>query len=113
MHEASLVQAVLTQVADFARQHRARRVTRVRVRIGEQAGVETDLFQFAFDALSRDSICNGARLEIVPEAVEWKCGNCGAPIRAGDHLQCEACGWPARMVQGGSLILEQIELEAS
>ncbi|HUN80305.1 MAG TPA: hydrogenase maturation nickel metallochaperone HypA [Phycisphaerae bacterium] len=111
MHEASLVQSLLKQVGDLARDHRASRVTRVRVRIGELAGVESELFRFAFDALSPQTICDGAGLEILPEPVQWNCEYCGIPIRAGEPLQCRMCGWPARLMQGSDLVLEQVELE--
>ena len=111
MHEASLVQAVLTQVATLARERGAARVVRMRIRIGQLAGVEEELFRFAFDALSHSTICADAVLEILPEKVEWTCDACGNPIAAGDRLQCCVCGWPARLVRGDSLLLEQVELE--
>jgi len=51
MHELSLAQGLLDQLAALARQHRASRIVRVEVAIGRQAGIVVDSFVFGFNAI--------------------------------------------------------------
>jgi hydrogenase nickel incorporation protein HypA/HybF len=64
MHEYSLVQAMFDQIDRVARAHDARSVRRVRVRIGEYAGVDPTLFQSAYDVFRIGTPCAGAPLDI-------------------------------------------------
>ena len=49
MHEYSIVQNLLDQCEDQAKQHGAKKVEKVVVKIGVMSGVEPDLLQTAFD----------------------------------------------------------------
>lgn len=53
MHELSLAQALLEQLDELVRAHHARRIVRVEVAIGRQAGIVTDSFVFGFDAIKK------------------------------------------------------------
>ena len=50
MHELSICQALLDQVENVARDHGARRVSRVALRIGALSGIEPELLEHAFVA---------------------------------------------------------------
>ena len=113
MHEYSIVQALLDRVASEARAHSATVVHRIRVQIGEAAGVESDLLATAFELARTRTLCEAAELEIVPVAARWECRNCGAEIQAGQILRCVLCEQPARLVQGDEIVLERIEMEAA
>jgi hydrogenase nickel incorporation protein HypA/HybF len=112
MHEYSIVAGLLEQAERHVTQHGAISVTRVEVRIGDSSGVDADLFQSAFEVLSRDSLCRGATLSIRRVPTLWQCGSCGGELRAGDVLICKGCGAPGRLVAGDELILDRLELEA-
>jgi hypothetical protein len=60
MHEYSIVQALLERVDREVRSHRASRVHRVHVCIGEVAGVEIDLLKTAFETIRRGTACEAA-----------------------------------------------------
>ncbi len=64
MHECALVQAMFDQIGEVVRAQRAVSVRRVRVRIGDRAGVEPALFQTAYDVYRVHTVCEGAPLEI-------------------------------------------------
>ena len=81
MHEYSLVEALLRRVEAEAKQRGASRVERVSVRIGDLAGVERGLFATAFETFTAHTICEGAALEIVPVAAEWRCPRCESSRR--------------------------------
>jgi Zn finger protein HypA/HybF involved in hydrogenase expression len=65
MHEYSLVQAMFEQIDAAIRQHGALAVHRVRVRIGDRAGVEPGLFRTAYDVFRVKTHCASAPLDIV------------------------------------------------
>jgi hydrogenase nickel incorporation protein HypA/HybF len=68
MHEVTLAENVLQIVEDAARREGLRRVHAVWLEIGQIASVEPDAMRFCFDAVARDSVAEGARLEIVTTA---------------------------------------------
>jgi hydrogenase nickel incorporation protein HypA/HybF len=113
MHEYSIVQALLDRVEAEARTHEATLVYRVRVRIGEFAGVEPELLRSAFELVRESTLCAGAELEIVPSAAVWECRDCGTSIPRGAVLRCRICEGPARLASGDEILLEQIEMEAA
>ncbi len=111
MHEYSIVAALLERVEAEAASRRATAVHRIRVRIGELAGIETDLFASAFEMCREHSVCAGAELEIVPAETCWKCPGCGAELAPGTILRCPECALPARLEGGHEILLERIEME--
>ncbi len=113
MHEWSLVQALLERVEEEARARQAHTVSRVRVRIGELAGVERELFALAYQTFRERTLCERAELEIVPVAARWECPRCGAPPAAGAALRCAVCRLPARLVEGDEIVLERLEMEVA
>jgi hydrogenase nickel incorporation protein HypA/HybF len=108
MHEYALVQALVDRVSDQLRA-RAGVVRRVRVRVGELAGVDPDLFAAAYDLFRAHTCCAGAELELNRVPAIWTCPACGRALVPGERLQC--CGQPARLAGGDDLVLEQVELE--
>ena len=113
IHEYSIVQALLDRVAEEARSHGARIVHRLRVQIGEQSGVESELLAAAFELARERTLCERADLEIVPVPARWQCDLCRREIEPGQVLRCPVCEAPARMVSGDEIVLERIEMEAA
>ncbi|NPA94746.1 MAG: hydrogenase maturation nickel metallochaperone HypA [Thermodesulfobacteria bacterium] len=128
MHELSLVQELLGQVMAVAKEHNAKRVTRVSVEIGPFAGVVLDSFDFAFEALKGESVLlEGASLHIETPPAIYRCTHCGAttqesvegfeesPLSARDFFQrgrCPKCNKGELYPVGGDeILLKQIELE--
>lgn len=116
MHELSLTQALLEQVRAVAREHGSPRVERVRVRIGEYAGVEAEALRFAFETLRDDYGCAGAVLDIERVPARLRCPACGTEgaARDGDgvpDLRCGRCGGMAELALGRELELSAIDVE--
>ncbi|WP_141104321.1 hydrogenase maturation nickel metallochaperone HypA, partial [Noviherbaspirillum denitrificans] len=65
MHEMSLAESVLQVIEDSARANNFTRVKTVWLEIGALAGVEVEAMRFCFDAVVKDSVADGARLEII------------------------------------------------
>lgn len=111
MHEYSIVQALFEQIAKSAQAHRAKAVRRVRVRIGELAGVEPSLLQTAYDLCRERTMCAEAPLVIRTVQARWVCPNDHVEIERGAPLRCPICARPARLLQGDEIVLDQLELE--
>jgi hydrogenase nickel incorporation protein HypA/HybF len=113
VHEYSIVQALVARVEDLSRQHRAQSVRRLVVKIGELAGVETDLLATAYETFRERTCCEAAELTILPVEAKWTCPQCGTPVPRPGVLRCNRCGEPARLVQGDEIVLERIEMEVA
>jgi hydrogenase nickel incorporation protein HypA/HybF len=113
MHEYSIASALMQRIEQEAEAHHATRVKAVRVRIGELAGLEVELFRTAYQVLSQDTVCDGAALEVAVVPVQWECPRCHAPAPAGARLVCASCGVPVRLVSGDEIMLDRIELEVA
>ena len=111
MHEYSLIQALLDRVAAAARQHGAIRVERLRVQVGELAGVERDLLASAYELARTGTCCAAAELELVTVPARWECSRCATALPQGGVLQCGNCGAPARLAGGDEIVLERLEME--
>ncbi len=112
MHELSICQALIAQVAEVARAHRACGVARLRVRIGPLSGVEPQLLQDAYPIAAAGSIAAGAELVIESAPLVVQCETCGAKTAVEpNRLLCGACGdYHTRLVSGDELLLASVEL---
>jgi len=114
MHEISLVQGLLRQLAELARQHNSRAISKVRVEIGPLSGIVIDSFQFGFEVLAaEEKLTSEALLEIVAPPIQYKCRSCGHVCldQAGAPDACPECGHNLLMPDGGGdLILLQVEM---
>lgn len=113
MHEYSLVQALLARVEATVATHGGACVTALRVRIGEVAGVERELFASAFELARAGTSAADADLELVSEPARWECGKCGTAMPPGGVLRCTACGAAVRLAAGDAIVLERIEMEVA
>ncbi len=107
MHELSIAGAVV----DTAIKHAAgRRVTVVTVRAGALRQVVPDSLEFYFGFVTRETVCEGARLEVVEVPARLRC--CGREWDMGAlEFRCAACGSAAQVVAGNELQVESIEVE--
>ncbi len=111
MHEYSIVQALFDRIQEAARAQGAIAVRRVRVQIGEIAGVDAALLRTAYELFSAHTICDRAPLDIEAVAARWTCPDGHGDIETGRALVCRACARPARLVAGDEIVLQQLELE--
>jgi hydrogenase nickel incorporation protein HypA/HybF len=100
-------------VAEAARGYADPRITEVRVRIGELAGVESALLRKAYEAFRERSLCRDAPLVIDTAPARWACPRCGGAIDARERLRCDRCDRPARLIEGDEILLERIAMEVT
>ena len=114
MHELSIAMEILDIVRRESRSHGARTVLKVRLRIGDLSGVETDSLAFSFDAVKgEDPLTAGAGLDIERIPVRILCHSCEKEFTAGGHMvTCPSCeGFDTTLLQGEELEIADIEID--
>lgn len=113
MHELAVCYSLLDQLQTLARQHGARRVERVELRIGPLSGVEAPLLRNAWPLAAAGSVAEGAELVIEPSPVVVGCRDCGAETTVPtNRLVCGACGSNrTRLASGDEMLLARVEME--
>lgn len=92
VHELSIAQSVLDTIVDQAREHRAGRVTAIRLRVGELTAIVEEALTFSFEILARDTCAAGALLSV--ETIPWqvRCPDCTHEYRVVDGMPtCPRC----------------------
>jgi len=113
MHEMSLAEGVLQLIEDSARQQNFSSVSTVWLEIGELSGVEVEAMKFCFDAVTRDSVAQGARLEIITLPGTGWCMACAVTVPMSEVFgECPHCGGHQMQVTGGTeMRLKELEVE--
>ena len=113
MHEMGIIAGVLEATVRSAEEAGADRVTMVALNVGEMTEAIPEALQFAFEALSEGTLCEGAQLvvnTIGPRSICAECGNEFAHDRF--HRSCPACGsYETLITAGRELEIDSIEVE--
>ena len=90
MHELSIVQGII----EICEQHSGGRpVLAVTLEIGSLSGVVPEALEFCFEAATRGTLLEGARLEIERIAATGFCSGCGVVSRMDTYFDpCPSCG---------------------
>jgi hydrogenase nickel incorporation protein HypA/HybF len=114
VHELSVCQALLLQVADIAMNRGTSIVRRITIEVGPLSGVEPALLASAFAVLRAGGCAAQALLSIETPAVTICCLRCDAHSRVEpNRLVCAVCGdFRTRLVSGDELRLRRVELQA-
>lgn len=114
MHELSVCQALLEQVAEIAAGRGCSRVSTITARIGPLSGVEPQLLQQAFTLARAGGVAADAELIIESDPVCVHCPACEQEHAAEpNRLLCPTCGNNrVRLLGGDALILASVALEA-
>ena len=110
MHEMSITQGII----DLCLEHAGgRRVLSLDVEIGELSSVVPEAVEFCFDACSRDTLLEGARMTIVRVPGMGHCEACDGETPLTElYGACQLCGSNrVRIVAGEELRVREIEVE--
>jgi len=113
MHEMSLAEGVLQLLEDAARREHFTRVSVVWLEIGRLASVEREALAFCFDAVTRGSIAEGARLEFVDTPGSGWCMACAKTVAMEAlYAACPDCGSYQVQVTGGTeMRVKELEVD--
>lgn len=114
MHELALIESLVDAITEElgGREEQAyRRVTLVRLEIGELSGVARDPLMFAFDVCKTGTILEGARLEVSRVVARARCHACGSEHRPSTLAESCPCGsFDRELISGDELRLESVEV---
>lgn len=109
----SIIAGVLDAVRPSAEQAGAERVIAISLRIGDMTEVVDEALEFAFEALTEGTICEGARLDVTKIHPRSVCFECGAEFDHDRfHRSCTKCGsYETQLTRGRELEIESIEVD--
>jgi hydrogenase nickel incorporation protein HypA/HybF len=113
MHEMSLCEGILQVIEDHAAQQRFAKVCRVRLEIGALAGVEIEALRFGFEVVTRNTIAEGAMLDIITLPGRAWCLGCSQSVAVQQRFDaCPDCGSYQLQISGGDeLRIKDLEVE--
>jgi len=113
MHEYSVVQALLTQCEEIARENEAKSVTKIVVKIGKMSGVEPHLLEIAFNTFKEKTVCDGAEFVMNVQPLVVECLHCGVVTQLREiYYKCPACdSLEVRVIDGEEMFLMSLEME--
>ena len=87
------------------------RVLRVRLEIGRFSCVTPDALRFCFDVCAKDTVVEGAELDIIEIHGRACCRGCGDEIEIGSFIESCPCGSSnLRVIAGEGLRLKDMEV---
>lgn len=113
MHEMSLMGGVFAVIEQTLAQHEITRVLQVKLKVGELTNAEPEALSMAFEAYSKETVCEGAELIVERVPVRGRCKNCREEFTVLNTLflcpKCRNSG--IDVIQGEELLLESLEVE--
>lgn len=112
MHEVSLCENIIRQLQDSAEQENFNRVKTIWLEIGRLSHVTGEAMSFAFDMVAKNSLAEGARLEIVNVPALGRCTECDGITAMEQRFDvCGACGhYPLSVISGEEMRIKNIEV---
>lgn len=113
MHEMSLCEGVLQVLETEASRQQFQQVKTVWLEIGTLSGVEIEAMRFCFDVVIRNSLADGAKLEIIEVPAQAWCLNCSQTVTVQQRYDaCPHCGsYQLQVTQGEEMRIKELEVE--
>ncbi|HTY04689.1 MAG TPA: hydrogenase maturation nickel metallochaperone HypA [Rhodocyclaceae bacterium] len=113
MHEMSLAEGIVELIEEAAAKQGFSSVKLVALEIGRLSSVEPEALAFCFDAATRGSIAEGAKLEIDNVPGRGVCLQCGAEVEMENlYDPCPKCGAYGLRVTGGTeMRVKELEVD--
>jgi hydrogenase nickel incorporation protein HypA/HybF len=115
VHEVSVALAMADELMKIAEEHRATKISRVKLKVGALSGIVTDSLIFAFDAIKLEHpLLTSASVEIEEVPTVYRCNACGSSFQADDPYfpSCSHCSSiDLELVSGEEQHIDQVEVE--
>jgi hydrogenase nickel incorporation protein HypA/HybF len=112
MHEMTVAQSLMAIMSDEAAKHNAKPVA-ARISCGTLNPVNDEVLCFAFDAIAKDTLCEGVKLQVEHKPIQARCKNCDRDFGVElSQPRCPDCGGEDfKLLPDAPLILEEIEFQ--
>ena len=113
MHEMSICESIISVIEQQAVAQSFEKVNMVRLEVGAMAGVELEALRFSFDVVTRGSIADGAKLDVIELPVTGWCMPCAKEISVRERYDaCPDCGSYQIQITGGEeLRIKEMEVD--
>ncbi|MEA4901118.1 hydrogenase maturation nickel metallochaperone HypA [Desulfitobacterium sp.] len=113
MHEMSLMGGVFEAIEKTLSQYEVKRVLQVKLKVGELTNAVPEALQMAFEAYSKDTLCEGAELIVERVPIRGCCRKCHHEFNVNTMIFiCPNCGDTGiEVIQGEELLIESMEVE--
>jgi hydrogenase nickel incorporation protein HypA/HybF len=112
MHEATVAQSLLDAISAEAQKQNARPLA-AKISCGILNAINDDVLRFAFDAISKGTVCEGVKLDIEQKPIQARCRKCEFTFIF--DLQAPACPKcrcdDFELLPDAPLMLEELEFE--
>ncbi len=111
MHELSIAMSLVEIIKDECQKNKVEKLKKVKLVVGQMAGIVPDSLQFGFEVVSEGTPAEGAELEIEVKPITACCQKCGANFEVTEfRFRCPQCQSLAVKKQGGDeLYIEYLE----
>ena len=112
MHEVAVAQRMVEIALSAADENGGGRIVAARLLLGKLTCVDPETLDFAFGVVTRGTLAEGCRLEIVRIPARLRCGSCRSEHERELLDPCTVCGAVGgEVLQGRELRLDAIDLE--
>jgi hydrogenase nickel incorporation protein HypA/HybF len=113
MHEMRIAEDLSAIVLETAKKEKLLKVTKVNIVFGQMVQIVPLIFEYAFSEAVRNSVAEGAELDIEIAEVKMKCVVCGNDFQVNkNHFACSFCNsTELEIIKGKELFIKSIEGE--
>ncbi len=102
MHELAICEGIMQVIEDQAIAQNFKEVKTVRLELGPMAGVELDALRFSYEVVTRGTIADSSKLEVIQLPVKAWCMPCAKPVEVKQRFEaCPLCGSYQVQITGG------------
>ena len=112
MHEATIAQSVLEAISAEAKKQKAKPIA-AKISCGVLNGINNEALCFAFEAISKGTVCENLKLNIKQKPIKARCKKCHVTFQFDLHeLKCPKCRHDDfELLPDAPLLLEEITFE--
>ncbi len=113
MHEYAITENIIKTVNAEAEKAGAKKITEIKLVIGDLSSVVDESVQMYFDIISKDTLAECAKLVFKRVPAEYRCRQCGNEfVRNSSSFDCPKCGGDSILTdKGKEFYIESIEVE--
>ena len=113
MHEMSLCEGILQVMQDESKSQGFKQVKNLWLEIGRLAGVEIEALRFSFVVVTKNTIADGAGLNIIDLPGNAWCMQCAETVEVSKRFdECPKCGsYQLQVTSGDEMRIKELEVE--